>query len=71
VRGVAFDIMFQNADADEGVFADTIAKYDNIVIGAQYVDDFCTLSYDSVWIQLGEGELRKKYPKSVHSSACE
>jgi adenylate cyclase len=32
VKGVAFDIIFQNTDKDEVLFADTMAKYPNIVI---------------------------------------
>lgn len=33
VKGIAFDIIFQNKDPDEQLFADTLKKYGNIVIG--------------------------------------
>lgn len=34
VKGIAFDIVFQNRDPDEDQFVKTLAKYPNIVIGA-------------------------------------
>lgn len=33
VKGIAFDIIFQNKDPDEQEFADILKKYKNIVIG--------------------------------------
>ncbi len=35
-KGIAFDIIFQNRDPDEERFAQTLQKYDNIVIAAEY-----------------------------------
>ncbi len=36
VKGIAFDIVFQNRDPDEEKFAETLKKYKNIVIAAEY-----------------------------------
>lgn len=33
MKGIAFDIIFQNHDPDEQAFAQTLEKYDNIIIG--------------------------------------
>jgi CHASE2 domain-containing sensor protein len=32
VKGIAFDIVFQNRDPDEEKFAETMKRYGNIVI---------------------------------------
>lgn len=32
VKGIAFDIIFQNPDPEEEKFAETLAKYNNIVL---------------------------------------
>lgn len=34
VRGIAFDIVFQNPDPEEGKFVETLQRYNNIVVGA-------------------------------------
>ncbi|NRH20884.1 adenylate/guanylate cyclase domain-containing protein [Candidatus Gracilibacteria bacterium] len=36
VKGIGFDIIFQNSDPDQNEFAKTLKKYKNIVIGASY-----------------------------------
>lgn len=36
VKGIGFDIIFQNSDPDQNEFARTMKKYKNIVIGASY-----------------------------------
>jgi CHASE2 domain len=38
VKGIAFDIVFQNKDPGEKVFADTLTKYPNIVIATTVGD---------------------------------
>lgn len=54
VRGIAFDIIFQNPDSNhEQDFADTMAKYDNIVIGVNYIENLCLGAYGAAWVQLG------------------
>lgn len=37
VKGIAFDIVFQNRDPDEERFAQVMEKYSNIVIAGEYV----------------------------------
>lgn len=36
VKGIAFDIVFQNADPGEELFAKTLSKYPNIVLATEY-----------------------------------
>jgi class 3 adenylate cyclase/CHASE2 domain-containing sensor protein len=38
VRGIGFDIIFQNMDPDEGSFAETMKQYSNIVIAQSHSD---------------------------------
>jgi adenylate cyclase len=38
VKGIAFDIIFQNADPDEAEFAEVMRKYGNVVISASIGD---------------------------------
>lgn len=52
VRGIAFDIVFQNSDPTEKVLADMMARYTNIVIATDYQPDFCLLTYGSLYNQL-------------------
>lgn len=43
VKGIGFDIIFQNSDPDERVFADTLRKYSNIVLATGYTEEpVCT-----------------------------
>ena len=70
VRWIAFDIVFQNADPTaEQEFADTMRKYDNIVIGANYVEDLCQQAYGGIWTQLGNFQVN--YPKNIASNQCD
>jgi class 3 adenylate cyclase/CHASE2 domain-containing sensor protein len=69
VKWIGFDIIFQNSDVQEQDFADTMEKYDNIVIGANYIEDLCQQAYGEVWIQLGK--LQQDYPRSVTSMQCD
>lgn len=52
VEGIGFDILFQNGDPEEQIFADTMAKYENIVIASQYVEDMCAQKYGEIWNNL-------------------
>ena len=36
MKGIAFDIIFENGDKDEELFAKTLTKYKNIVIATSY-----------------------------------
>ncbi len=49
VKWVAFDIIFQNVDPGEQDFADTMAKYDNIVIASMRYDGNACIR-DTIWI---------------------
>lgn len=44
-------------------------KYNNIVIGANYIEDLCQQAYGEIWPQLGNSQ--KNYPKNVISSQCD
>lgn len=44
-------------------------KYDNIVIGSNYIEDLCQQAYGEIWIQLGK--FQQEYPKSVTSVQCD
>lgn len=69
VRGIAFDILFQNADADERLFAEMLTKYPNIVIGAQYHADLCQIEYGNIYTALSQ-TVASKYPKYPSASDC-
>ena len=44
-------------------------KYDNIVIGANYVEDLCQQAYGGIWTQLGNFQVN--YPKNIASNQCD
>ncbi len=69
VKGIAFDIVFQNADPEyEQNFADTLKKYDNIVIAANYVENFCQLSYKDI---LSKIKITDNTHKKISNNQCE
>lgn len=71
VKGIAFDIIFQNADdLYEQNFADTMAKYDNIIIGANYIEDLCQQAYGAIWLSATKA-TQEKYPKNINPKQCE
>lgn len=70
MKGIAYDIIFQNADSGEKVFAEELAKDPNVVIAANYVSDMCILQYSSIYTRIPEGPVRQKYPKQISSSEC-
>jgi class 3 adenylate cyclase/CHASE2 domain-containing sensor protein len=41
VKWIAFDIIFENADKDEDLFAKTLKKYKNVVIGSEFKGELC------------------------------
>ncbi len=47
VKGIAFDIVFQNADPDEQKFADVLSRYKNIVLAASQGSGSCIKDKDS------------------------
>lgn len=47
VKGIAFDIVFQNADPDEQKFADVLSRYKNIVLAAAKDSGTCLKDKDS------------------------
>lgn len=52
VRGIGFDILFQNVDSTENVFVDMMAKYNNIAIATNYNTDLCQIQYADIRNQL-------------------
>jgi adenylate cyclase len=63
VKGIAFDIIFQNTDKDEVLFADTMAKYPNIVISMmRYTGGECIRD------NTGSVETCPGVPRSVYNS---
>lgn len=64
VKGIAFDIIFQNRDPDEQVFADILQKHDNIVIGTtarcipnKQITENSTSAVDSVFKDIKESYI--------------
>jgi class 3 adenylate cyclase/CHASE2 domain-containing sensor protein len=64
VKGIAFDIIFENADKDEELFAKTLEKYNNIVIASEYSDS-TTCVKDQTWSY----ENCSWVPRSVYRNA--
>lgn len=50
VKGIAFDIVFQNKDPDEEKFAETMKKYTNVVIATTTENGECSKDQDSVYV---------------------
>lgn len=64
VKGIAFDIVFQNSDPNEDDFAEVLKKYKNIVIASSYAPDFsCQKDTD------GKYETCDGVPRSVYRDA--
>ena len=64
MKGIAFDIIFQNADKDEQLFADTMAKYPNIVIAMMgYTGGECIMD------NTGSVETCPGVPRSVYQAS--
>lgn len=64
VKGIAFDIVFQNADPDEDAFATVLKKYKNVVIASTYErGTVCKKDAD------GKYETCDGVPRSVYSDA--
>lgn len=59
VKGIGFDIIFQNEDSDENEFVQELKKKNDVVVAAQYVD-ICRLQYEK--IRLSNKELYSSFP---------
>lgn len=63
VKGIAFDIIFQNADPDEDQFAQVMNKYNNIVIAAEASSASVQCATDPDGKKTCDG-----YPRTVYAS---
>ncbi len=63
VKGIGFDIIFQNSDPDEQIFADTMRKYDNIVIASMRYDGGKCIT-DTIWPE----ETCPGAPRSIYKN---
>lgn len=50
MKGIAFDIVFQNKDPDEEKFAETMKKYPNVVIATTTEEGECSKDEDGVYV---------------------
>lgn len=64
MKGIAFDIVFQNTDPDEALFAETLKKYKNVVIASSYTRS-TTCQKDTN----GRYETCDGVPRSVYKDA--
>lgn len=65
VKGIAFDIVFQNRDPDEERFAETMKKYGNIVIATTLEEGKCEKDQDTNY-ETCEGKPRSVYQDISH-----
>lgn len=65
VKGIAFDIVFQNKDPDEERFAETMKKYGNIVIATTLEEGKCEKDQDTNY-ETCEGKPRSVYQDISH-----
>lgn len=71
MKGIAFDIIFQNKDATESLFVTEIAKHQNITLATQYHRDFCTIAYVALYNGISNTlGNREKYSKYVTPESC-
>lgn len=61
VKGIAFDIIFQNPDNDEERFVEELKKYQNIVISRSIDRGLCRQDAD------GKYEVCEGVPRSVYA----
>ncbi len=60
MKGIAFDILFQNADPDEAEFAGVMKRYGNIVIAASVGEA------DKQYLECSDDGTCDGYPRPVY-----